>query len=49
MVLMAPEQVDALGVGNAEVTVRARNGQLRQGETKVQRGEYAAAPSPTMA
>ena len=33
LVLMAPEQVDALGVGNAEVTVRARNGQLRQGET----------------
>lgn len=33
LVLMAPAQIDALGVGDGQVTVRARDGQLRQGET----------------
>lgn len=33
LVLMAPAQLDALGVGEGEVTVRARNGRLRSGES----------------
>ena len=32
LVLMAPARIDALGVGEGEITVRAKNGRLRSGE-----------------